>query len=670
MKKLLFFFAALVMSVASAVAQDWTDQGSLKVSPAMVDGDFVDGTVFYQIQNKASGYLSTASMSGSSLEFTTSGITADAARWAIFGNSTDGFQFVNKATKKAIGMNKFTVTNQENQASATASYMTDLSDANSKFAIAPHKYTDGYFVITAADDHYFFWNQLTTLGYWYSGEGYNYGYYGWKNDETGTKNNNKGDNGASFKFNEVETLVISTFTFVLPEGVTVSFKGKDYSNGESVSVGAISKDELTITPEAADGYHYEVTIADGKVTVELVELFPNPAKQYIIGNAAGDKNLYIVLAPGDDSQGDSSNATQASFAVKAGATPFTFTPSGNGYILSTDDEGTTKYLGANGGWNVGLTQQTVWTLVEQSDGTYALNRGGSNNLGSDNLAAGKGLYTDKPVEKNGKWFLEEYVAPAESHKVTVYLDGAAEGKKMQPGEDGEYVATLIGLTAGDHSVSVAYDSEAPVSATFTSTEKNDKITVHYKDGKITFENDVVTIEIGATGYATLYSDRDLNFAYTGVEAYVLTADGENPEHLTAVRVETAKACTGLVLKGTANTKYEFLHLTNDQTATSVLSGVLVDTPVTGNELVLGVDNEAVGFYRYTGATLAAGKAYYELPTAGSVARVLVDFDGTLTSIDFNAIAAPATSEIFDLQGRRVMNAQKGLFIMNGKKVIR
>lgn len=667
MKKLLFFFAALVMSVASAVAQDWTDQGSLKVSPAMVDGDFASGTVFYQIQNKKSGYLSTASMSGTSLSFTTNGITADAARWAIFGNSTDGFQFVNKATKKAIGMNKFSVTNQENQSSATASYMTDLSDANSKFAIAKHFAVDGYFVITAADEHYFFWNQLTTLGYWYSGEGYNYGYYGWKN-VNGTTNTNKGDDGASFKFNEVETLVISTFTFVLPEGVTVSFKGKDYSNGESVSVGTISEDELTIAPAAADGYHYEVTIADGKVTVELVEQFPNPAKQYIIGNAGGSRDLYVVLAPGNDSEGDTSNATQASLAAKAGATPFTFTPSGNGFIISTDDEGITKYLGANGGWNVGTDQQTVWTLVKQSEGVYALNRGGSNNLGTDGLAAGNGLYTDKPVSKNGQWFLEEYVAPAESHKVLVYLDGAAEGQKMQPGEDGEYVVTLIGLTAGDHSVSVAYDSEAPVSATFTSTEKNDKITVHYKDGKITFENDVVTITIGATGYATLYSDRDLNFAYTGVEAYVLTADAENPERLTAERVEKAKAHTGLVLKGAADTKYEFVHLTNDSEATSVLRGVLEDTPATGNELVLGVNADVVGFYKFTGTTLAAGKAYY-VPAAGSASRVLVDFDGALTSIDF-APVAPAAGEIFDLQGRRVMNAQKGLFIVNGKKVIR
>lgn len=632
MKKLLFFFAALIMSVASAVAENINSLSQ------------VEAEALYTL------------------------------------SCSRGYITVNKDYTKLYGSNEKT-----NNVSNAAETIFDAEKAAFQFKFV--KDGDNYYLYNMLAEKYsdadgnlvdemsaaapiFFrtWTDGTVQPYW--------------NAEGANKNLNLGgssqiaigdwklkDDGDSFTITKLE---VFEYTVVVEGGVEnggVSYKGTTYVAGEKFT--AATANVATATGVAVDGYSLKsVTVDNDAKTITVVygELFPNPAKQYIIGNAAGDKNLYIVLAPGDDSQGDSSNATQASFAVKAGATPFTFTPSGNGFIISTDDEGTTKYLGANGGWNVGTTQQTVWTLVKQEEGVYALNRGGSNNLGSDNLAAGKGLYTDKPVSKNGRWFLEEYVAPAESHKVLVYLDGAAEGQKMQPGEDGEYVATLIGLTAGDHSVSVAYDSEAPVSANFSSTEKNDKITVHYKDGKITFENDVVTIEIGATGYATLYSDRDLNFAYTGVEAYVLTAD--NPEHLTAERVETAKACTGLVLKGAANTKYEFLHLTNDQTATSVLTGVLVDTPATGNELVLGVNADVVGFYKFTGTTLAAGKAYYVLPTAGSVARVLVDFDGTLTSIDFNAIAAPATSEIFDLQGRRVMNAQKGLFIMNGKKVIR
>lgn len=277
MKKILFLFVALIMSVASAWAQDWTNQGSLRISPALnSEGNFASGTVFYTIQSKkdGGGYLSTASMSESSLSFTSSGITADAARWAILGDNTNGFQFVNKATKEAIGMNKFTVTNKENESSAKASYMTDdLSDANSKFAIAPHKYVADYFVITANDDHYFFWNQLTTLGYWYSGAGYNYGYYGWKNNEAGTANTNKGDDGASFKFNFVEELVANTFTFVLPEDVTLTYDGHTYNNGGTVDVtGAIAATDITIEPEAPAGYEYSIVVDATAKTVTVTKV--------------------------------------------------------------------------------------------------------------------------------------------------------------------------------------------------------------------------------------------------------------------------------------------------------------------------------------------------------------------------------------------------------------
>lgn len=275
MKKILLFFAALLVSVCSAMAQPaWNSIGSLKVSPALADGDFADGTVFYQIQNKTSGYLSTASMKDGSLNFTTSGITADAARWAILGNATTGYQFINKATKEYIAMAKFTVTNQENQTNANSSSMvSDGTDANTYFDLAAHRGVAGYFVITAHDNHYFYWNQLTTLGYWYSGEGYEYGYWGWKN-YGGTANSNVGDDGASFKFNEVETITLNTFTFELPAGVSVTYGGNTYSNGMTVSVkGAIAASDVTITTEAPKGYHYVVTV-DGTglkviVTLEL-----------------------------------------------------------------------------------------------------------------------------------------------------------------------------------------------------------------------------------------------------------------------------------------------------------------------------------------------------------------------------------------------------------------
>ncbi len=272
MKKIYFLMLMLLMSVSGMWAQDWGNIGSLKVSPAMQDGEFVSGTVFYQIQNKKQGYLSTSSMSGDNLLFVNSGMSADGFRWAILGDAENGFQFVNKVTKTAIGMNKFEVTNQENQSLATTSYLTaDLEDANTRFALAPHKYVTPYFIVTAQDNHYFYWNQLTTLGYWYSGEGYEYGYRGWKQNEAGTANSNKGDDGASFRFNEVETLTVvaeADYTVVIvgaPEGYTVSYNGAEYANGDVITGIIWNINLLTVNP--IEGYKSEVSVENNTVTI-------------------------------------------------------------------------------------------------------------------------------------------------------------------------------------------------------------------------------------------------------------------------------------------------------------------------------------------------------------------------------------------------------------------
>lgn len=262
MKKV-FSLVLLALSAGSLMAQpNFSNQDGLTTSPNPVEGEFQSGTVFYTIQNKKSGYLSTSAMQGTSLLLTNSS-AGDGARWAILGNNTEGFQFINKATKQVIGMHKFTVTDSENQAAATSSYMTDdLTDVETLFAIAAHKADNNYWVITAHDDHYFYWNNLTTLGYWYSGEGYEYGWYGWKRDPL-----NVGDNGASFRFNQIETLVIANYSIIVegaPEEATITVRGTEYHNGDTFNLSStLASSEVTAT--TYPGYQYTVSIDESNV---------------------------------------------------------------------------------------------------------------------------------------------------------------------------------------------------------------------------------------------------------------------------------------------------------------------------------------------------------------------------------------------------------------------
>lgn len=70
----------------------------------------------------------------------------------------------------------------------------------------------------------------------------------------------------------------------------------------------------------------------------------------------------------------------------------------------------------------------------------------------------------------------------------------------------------------------------------------------------------------------------------------------------------------------------------------------------------------------SGASMKAFRAYFEGITQG--AKLVCDGEiiGEATGIDTIENAAQA-GELYDLQGRRVMNAQKGLYIQNGKKVV-
>ena len=74
------------------------------------------------------------------------------------------------------------------------------------------------------------------------------------------------------------------------------------------------------------------------------------------------------------------------------------------------------------------------------------------------------------------------------------------------------------------------------------------------------------------------------------------------------------------------------------------------------------------FYQSTAGALATGKAY--LKTASALGRELTINWGDETAINTLENATKIDNgAIYDLSGRRVENPTKGIYIMNGKKVI-
>ena len=104
-----------------------------------------------------------------------------------------------------------------------------------------------------------------------------------------------------------------------------------------------------------------------------------------------------------------------------------------------------------------------------------------------------------------------------------------------------------------------------------------------------------------------------------------------------------------------------------------LRGVISSSGMTASDpsttYVLNNGSQGVGFYKLAGGnTLEAYKAYLLYDGGGAGARAFIGFDETTDINTLNVERETLNGEVYDLQGRRVVNPTKGLYIVNGKKV--
>ena len=215
------------------------------------------------------------------------------------------------------------------------------------------------------------------------------------------------------------------------------------------------------------------------------------------------------------------------------------------------------------------------------------------------------------------------------------------------------------LPAGDYSL------------TFTTYVAGSGYTLNMKDVTVsTVDN--VTCTIPSSGVGTFCSEYPLDFTGTGVDAYIITGD------ITEGKIEATPvsgvvpARTGIIVKGTAGA-----HSINVSAAATAkvdgneLVGVTVATVVdptgdTGNSYYVMKDGALHPVT--TSGTISANHAYLKIAEGGSAPLFLIFGDET-TGI--NKVVLPTSNDgvFYDLQGRRVAQPTKGLYIVNGKKVI-
>ena len=222
------------------------------------------------------------------------------------------------------------------------------------------------------------------------------------------------------------------------------------------------------------------------------------------------------------------------------------------------------------------------------------------------------------------------------------------------------------------------------------------LTVYGTTYELATDNELVSLvrDVEATipankEWITFCSPYNLDFTsdIAGLEgAYTITAHENQAIALTATKMTgKVKAGTGLLLraKTVSATDAQAINIpvaaTGDEQADNMLKGVIVDTevqPTEGTNTNLGLSNGE--FHPYSAAgTLAAGKAYLQvptaqMPTAGNNARLYIVLDSEATGIanvDVNANDNFDNAPMYNLAGQRVTKSYKGVVIVNGKKYI-
>jgi hypothetical protein len=324
----------------------------------------------------------------------------------------------------------------------------------------------------------------------------------------------------------------------------------------------------------------------------------------------------------------------------------------NGYLYATaasDYTSTDRYVYANGS-NSGA--ETIVQLVEHEGHLYMLNQGHEFGWVAES-STGSGQVG--------------YVRANNFDKYVNWLPGTAAGQIAfaicygnGTGDDASY------LTQGIYAV------DTNDNAVIRGTEGYTANTAQWVFEPATGFDVAMNGTVDGNHYATLCVPFDVTIS--NATAYTL-AKSESGNYLVPTAVEDNKvpAGTPVLLKGksasataTINTGDAF-H--SGSPLDCALTGTYVAKTIDGsNDYVLGKKDGKVGFYHWSSNNLAANRAYLAGSSNNARGFALM-FDDDATGI----VSTPGETEegtvIYNLSGQRLNKIQKGINIVNGKKVL-
>ena len=460
----------------------------------------------------------------------------------------------------------------------------------------------------------------------------------------------------------------------------------DASTGAySASGRGTAKITLTLTP--TDATNYESVSAERTVNVTAPVVITASDVSMTYGGAAkaiGATTSASYAGTLSYASGNTSvatvDATGKVTAVAVGSTTITISAPADAEHLYTagEDKVINVTVNAPAGGEVAatntLTADDYESLLSAATGWTYTNWTTSASYGACSTAGTAGTLKTKdytiPEKANPCVFFE--------HTGKTFDDPSAACKLyVQEGDD-----TPVELTIPTYFVGDKYDNPYIESGDIDITAYRGK-TVHFifdyspstgNDGKWEVKNfgiyyDMFSVKLNGSGYATYCSEYPLDFtSASGYSAWQITdVDGDA---ITFSKVTgKVKGGTGLLLKGTANA---IISIASEDSSTSLSDNLLVGTTAptyVAADTYYGLSGNK--FVKVKAGTVPAGKALLPASEVSDVKAFTFVFEDDADGI--NSLT-PALSEgegaIYNLAGQRIQKMQKGINIVNGKKIMK
>lgn len=480
----------------------------------------------------------------------------------------------------------------------------------------------------------------------------------------------KGISGASF----TATTDVKVGDVVVVTGDIKKFSSTyEFSSGSQlVSLDRPTTPVIAVTPSSLTDFTYEVSSGPSDAqtfSVEGSNLTENISLSLDVSNyevSLSESSGYTSSLTFTQAAG-SVAATTVYVRLKAG---LAVNASYEGTITLTSTGATTK--------NISLTGS-----VTQPNFTWDLSTN-SYSAASEDQVTWPGTYATMVVDKaksttNANNYLPTTRTSSRFYTNSILTITPATGYAITSvvftATSADYATALAGSTwtnataaASDKTVTVTPTNDLfAISATIGATCGFTAVKVYYEAAT------TATVTLNSSGYATFACLHPLDFSDDSeYSAWQITEANSSTGVLTFSQITgTVAAGTGVLLKGTASASINIPVTTSgsDISASNLLEGITSSTAVSAGNYYGLKGNQ---FVPVAASTVPAGKALLPVANVGAAKEFVFEFnfeDDDATGIEKVQEVQEVQGAIYNLAGQRLQKMQKGINIVNGKKVL-